>query len=75
MQDDSTTNSNNAFLKLNYVICCNQKKAGPSIFTVSKNAYSYGKISSDRMYEKVRRENNIVTVSGGGGIIVQASGF
>ena len=27
----------------------------------------YGKIDEDRMYEKVRRENNIVTVKGGGG--------
>jgi hypothetical protein len=48
---------------------------GPSIFTVSKNAYSFGKINSDRMYEKVRRENNIVTVKGGGGIAITASGF
>jgi len=75
MQDDSTTNSHNAFLKLNYVVCCNERKIGPSIFTVTKNAYTYGKIDSSRMYEKVRRENNIVTVRGGGGITVQASGF
>ena len=75
MQDDSTTNSHNAFLKLNYVVCCNERKMGPSIFTVSKNAYSFGRINPDRMYEKVRRENNIVTVRGGGGITVQASGF
>ncbi len=75
MQDDSTTNSHNAFVKLNYIICCNERKIGPSIFTVSNNAYSYGKISQDRMYEKVRRENNIITVKGGGEITVQASGF
>ena len=48
---------------------------GPSIFTVSNSAYTYGKIDSNRMYEKVRRENNIVTVRGGGGINIQASGF
>ena len=75
MQDDSTTNSHNAFLKLNYIVCCNERKMGPSIFTVSNTAYTYGKINPNRMYEKVRRENNIVTVRGGGGITVQASGF
>tara|TARA_X000000368_G_scaffold368962_1_gene317244 strand:- start:162 stop:1070 length:909 start_codon:yes stop_codon:yes gene_type:complete len=75
MQDDSTTNHYNAFLKLNYVICCNEKQMGPSIFTVSQNAYTYGKLSVDRMYEKVRRENNIVTVRGGGGIAITASGM
>ena len=75
MQDDSTTNSHNAFLKLNYIVCCNERKMGPNIFTVSNTAYTYGKIDSNRMYEKVRRENNIVTVRGGGGITVQASGF
>jgi hypothetical protein len=48
---------------------------GPSIFTISNQAFNYGKINSDRMYEKVRRENNIVTVKGGGGITVTASGF
>ena len=48
---------------------------GPSIFTVSESAYTFGRINPDRMYEKVRRENNIVTVRGGGGITVTASGF
>ena len=75
MQDDSTTNSHNAFLKLNYEVCCNEKKVGSRAFTVSKNAYTFGRINRDRIYEKVRRENNIITVSGGDGIIVQASGF
>ena len=75
MQDDSTTNSHNAFVKLNYILCCNERKIGPSIFTVSQNAYTLGKINRDRMYEKVRRENNIVTVKGGGGISVTAPGF
>jgi len=27
------------------------------------------------MYEKVRRENNIITVKGGGAIAITASGF
>ena len=35
----------------------------------------YGKIDEDRMYEKVRRENNIVTVKGGGGLTITATGF
>ena len=74
-QDDSTTNSHNAFVKLNYIICCNERKIGPSIFTISNQAYNYGKVSSDRIYEKVRRENNIVTVKGGGGLTITASGF
>ena len=74
MQDDDNMTSN-AFLKLNYILCCNERKIGPSIFTVSQNAYTLGKINRDRMYEKVRRENNIVTVRGGGGISVTASGF
>ena len=75
MQDDSLSTSHNVFVKLNYIICCNERDIGPNIFTVSNHAYRYDKINSNRMYEKVRRENNIVTVRGGGGISVQASGF
>ncbi len=75
MQDDSSTNSHNAFFKLNYIVCCNERKSGPGIFSVSSSAYSYGRLNADRMYEKVRRENNIVTVKGGVGMTVQASGF
>ena len=75
MQDDSTTNSHNAFIKLNYILCCNERKVGPSIFTVSSNAYTFGKVNEERMYEKVRRENNIVSVRGGGGLTITASGF
>ena len=75
MQDDSTTNSHNAFIKLNYILCCNERKAGPGIFSVSSSAYAFGKIDEDRMYEKVRRENNIVTVKGGGGLTITATGF
>ena len=75
MQDDSTTNSHNAFIKLNYILCCNERKAGPGIFSVSSSAYTFGKIDEDRMYEKVRRENNIVTVKGGGGLTITATGF
>ena len=75
MQDDSTTNSHNAFIKLNYIVCCKERKAGPGIFSVSSSAYTFGKIDEDRLYEKVRRENNIVTVKGGGGLTITASGF
>ena len=75
MQDDSTTNSHNGFIKLNYILCCNERKMGPNIFTVSKNAYTFGKVNTERMYEKVRRENNIVKVRGGGGFAITASGF
>ena len=75
MQDDSTTNSHNAFIKLNYILCCNERKTGPGIFSVSSSAYTLGKIDEDRMYEKVRRENNIVTVKGGGGLTITATGF
>jgi hypothetical protein len=74
MQDDDTMSSN-GFIKLNYVLCCNERKMGPSIFTVSNQAFNYGRINSDRMYEKVRRENNIITVRGGGEFVVTASGF
>lgn len=75
MQDDSFSNNYNAFVKINYVLCCNERKNQPGIFTVSRNAYSFGKLNQERMYEKVRRENNMVTVKGGGGISVTASGF
>ena len=71
--DDSMTK--NGFLKLNYIVCCNERKMGPSIFTVSNQAFNYARVSGDRMYEKVRRENNIITVRGGGAFTVTASGF
>ena len=74
MQDDDNMSSN-TFLKLNYILCCNDRRIGPPIFAVSSNAYNYGKIDSQRMYEKVRRENNIITVRGGGEFVVTASGF
>jgi len=71
--DDSMTK--NGFLKLNYIVCCNERKMGPSIFTVSNQAFNYARVSGDRMYEKVRRENNIITVRGGGAFRVTANGF
>jgi len=71
--DDSMTK--NGFLKLNYIVCCNERKMGPSIFTVSNQAFNYARVSGDRMYEKVRRENNIITARGGGEFKVTANGF
>ena len=61
--------SSNAFLKLNYILCCNERRMGPQYFhSLIIVHINYGKIDEDRMYEKVRRENNIVTVKGGGGL-------
>ena len=74
LQDDDSM-TKNGFLKLNYVVCCNERKIGPSIFTVSNQAFNYARVSGDRMYEKVRRENNIITVRGGGAFKVTANGF
>ena len=45
------------------------------MFSVSTQAYNYVPLDNKRMYEKVRRENNIIVVRGGGGISVTASGF
>ena len=76
MQDDSTTNSHNAFIKLNYILCCNERRSWSRQYSQSHHLHThYGKIDEDRMYEKVRRENNIVTVKGGGGLTITATGF
>ncbi len=74
MQDDDNMTSN-GFIKFNYVLCCSERPAGPSLFSVSSQAFNYGNVGSHRMYEKVRRENNIITVRGGGEFRVTASGF
>ena len=73
-QDDSTISSK-TFLKLNYVLCCGEITKSAPLFKVSNQAFNYGKLDSQRMYEKVRRENNIITVRGGGEFVVTASGF
>ena len=36
MQDDSTTNNHNALVKVNYILCCNERKMGPNISTFCK---------------------------------------
>ena len=75
IQNDSTVSSKKTFVKLNYIICCADEKSRPSMFSVSTQAFNYVPLDNKRMYEKVRRENNIVVVRGGGGISVTASGF
>ena len=75
IQNDSTVSSKKTFVKLNYIICCADDKSRPSMFSVSTQAFNYVPLDNKRMYEKVRRENNIVVVRGGGGISVTASGF
>ena len=74
IQDDDNMEKNE-FLKLNYILCCGEREMGPPLFSVSNQAFNYARVSGDRMYEKVRRENNIITVRGGGGIAITASGF
>ena len=75
LQNDNTVSSKKTFVKLNYIICCADEKSRPSMFSVSTQAFNYTPLDNKRMYEKVRRENNIVVVRGGGGISVTASGF
>ena len=74
LQDDDSMESN-TFMKLNYVLCCRERSIKPTIFSASNQAYNYGKINAERMYEKVRRENNIITARGGGEFRVTANGF
>ena len=68
-------NSKKTFVKLNYILCCADEVTRPSMFNVSSNAFNYVPLENNRFYEKVRRENNIIVVRGGGEISVTASGF
>ena len=72
--NNSTLSSKKTFVKLNYILCCADEKTRPSMF-VSSQAFTYTPLEDRRIYEKVRRENNIIVVRGGGGISVTASGF
>ena len=74
-QNDSMTAGVKSYVKFNYIICCGDENSRPSLFTVSSKAFNYAPLENRRMYEKGRRENNIIVLKGGGGIIVQASGF
>ena len=75
MNNNSTLSSKKTFVRLNYILCCADESTRPSMFNVSSKAFNYVPLEEKRMYEKVRRENNIIVVRGGGGISVTASGF
>ena len=75
MNNNSTLSSKKTFVKLNYILCCADENTRPSMFNVSSRAFNYVPLEEKRIYEKVRRENNIIVVRGGGGISVTASGF
>lgn len=75
LQDDSSLSTHKSYIKLNYIFCCADDKSRPSLFTTSSKAFNYVPLDNKRMYEKVRRENNIIVVRGGGEIAVTASGF
>ena len=75
VQDDNSITSKKSYIKLNYILCCADEKNRPSLFTVSSKPFNYAPLDHKRMYEKVRRENNIIVVKGGGEIAVTASGF
>ena len=75
MNNNSTLSSKKTFVKLNYILCCADESTRPSMFNVSSRAFNYVPLEEKRIYEKVRRENNIIVVRGGGGISVTASGF
>ena len=74
-QNDSSMAKVRSYVKLNYIICCADENSRPSLFTVSSKAFNYSPLDNKRMYEKVRRENNIIVVRGGGGVDVTASGY
>ena len=75
MNNNSTLSSKKTFVKLNYILCCADESTRPSMFNVSSRAFNYVPLEEKRIYEKVRRENNIVVFRGGGGISVTSSGF
>ena len=75
VNNNSTLSSKKTFVRLNYILCCADESTRPSMFNISSRAFNYVPLEEKRMYEKVRRENNIIVVRGGGGISVTASGF
>ena len=75
MTNNSTLSSKKTFVKLNYILCCADEVTRPSMFNISSNAFNYVPLENNRFYEKVRRENNIIVVKGGGELSVTASGF
>ena len=75
MTNNSTLSSKKTFVKLNYILCCADEVTRPSMFNISSNAFNYVPLENNRFYEKVRRENNIIVVRGGGELSITASGF
>ena len=59
IHDDSTMANDREFIKLNYVLCCNNEATNQNFIFVSPAAYSYQSVEKG-FYEKVRRENNMV---------------
>ena len=75
MTNNSTLSSKKTFVKLNYILCCADEVTRPSMFNISSNAFNYVPLENNRFYEKVRRENSIIVVRGGGELSITASGF
>ena len=48
-----------SFLRVDYIICCNNQTTNRPVVFLSPTAYSYQSVES-RFFEKVRRQNNIV---------------
>ena len=68
IHDDSTMSNDREFVKLTYLVCCDNSSTNKNIVFMTKNAYSYKSVS-DRFYEKVRRENNIVKGISGAAVV------
>ena len=59
IHDDNTMSNDREFVKLNYIVCCNNETTNQNFVFMSPQAYSYRSVEQ-RFYEKVRRENNMV---------------
>ena len=59
IHDDNTMSNDREFIKVNYVLCCNNETTNQNFMFISPVAYSYQSVEK-RFYEKVRRENNMV---------------
>ena len=58
-QQDNTMSTGLSFLRVDYIICCNNQTTNRPVVFLSPTAYSYQSIES-RFFEKVRRQNNVV---------------
>ena len=61
-QDDNSMSSS-SFVKVNYLLCCSEHQNVPFMF-MSPVAYSYKSVEN-RFFERVRRNNNVVTAVAG----------